>query len=237
MGKEKEMLQAIKLSTGLLILSILSPNSNAKMIALSNICPTVEVKCISGDCCDSPFEFKVLVNNIRPTDKPVYKWSVSNGKIISGQGTAAIKVDSTGFEGHFVNASVEIDGIEANCALTASASQTICDSLPPSRYFDQYGNISFINEKSHLDRFAAQLQNDHLAKGYLIIYNNNLKRAKRAKNYLVKKYKINTDRIVIIEGGKNNSSAIELYVVPYGGELPTANPTVTPNNSFNRNRA
>ena len=107
------------------------------MIALSNICPTVEVKCISGDCCDSPFEFKVLVNNIRPTDKPVYKWSVSNGKIISGQGTAAIKVDSTGFEGHFVNASVEIDGIEADCALTASASQTICDSLPPSRYFDQ----------------------------------------------------------------------------------------------------
>ena len=88
-----------------------------------------------------------------------------------------------------------------------------------------------------MDRFAAQLQNDHLAKGYLIIYNNNLKRAKRAKNYLVKKYKINTDRIVIIEGGKNNSSAIELYVVPYGGELPTANPTVTPNNSFNRNRA
>ncbi len=41
-----------------------------------------------------------------PSDKRVFRWSVSKGRITSGQGTALIKVDASGFEGQTITATV-----------------------------------------------------------------------------------------------------------------------------------
>jgi hypothetical protein len=232
--KERQMFRATTHITGLIILSMLFSASPAKPSASSNQCPTITIECISdNDCCNSPFEFVVHINGKRPTDKPVYKWSISAGEIVSGQGTASIKVDAAKYPGQVVTATVEIDGLEPGCAKTASVTQTICDS-PASRLFDQYGNISFTKEKSRLDMFANQLKEMPGAQGYLIAYNDSRKRAERAKQYLVDKHNVEAERIVVVEGGKREDLTIELYIVPAGANPPSANLPMPSNNSFNR---
>jgi hypothetical protein len=230
------MFRAITYIVGLIILSMLFPTSHTKSSVSSNQCPTITVECISdNDCCNSPFEFVAHINGKRPTDKPVYKWSISAGEIVSGQGTSYIKVDAARFPGQFVTATVEIDDLEPGCANTASVTQTICHS-PASRLFDQYGNISFTKEKSRLDVFANQLNEMPGAQGYLIAYNDSRKRAERAKQYLVDKHNVEAERIVVVEGGTREDLTIELYIVPTGANPPSANPQTPSNNSFNRTR-
>ena|SRR5215204_3264773 len=54
-----------------------------------------------------------------------YTWTVSQGEIIDGQGTPEIKVKTTGKMSGTVKATVEIDGMCADCAKTASATAKI----------------------------------------------------------------------------------------------------------------
>src|SRR4028119_1431828 len=106
------MLQPIAHFVSIITLLTL-PFSSSNSMEASNACPKIIIECNSGkDCCDSPFEFSAQIKGIRPIDKPTYKWLVSGGKIISGQGTSAIKVDSTEFKGKTVTAVLEIDEVE-----------------------------------------------------------------------------------------------------------------------------
>ena len=54
-----------------------------------------------------------------------YNWSISAGTIISGQGTARILVNIKELSDQFVTATLEVGGLPANCANTASASAEI----------------------------------------------------------------------------------------------------------------
>ena len=51
-----------------------------------------------------------------------YNWAISAATIISGQGTAKIMVNTEGLGGMFVTATVELGGLPAKCARTASSS-------------------------------------------------------------------------------------------------------------------
>ncbi len=48
-----------------------------------------------------------------------YDWAISNGTMIEGQGTAIIKVDTSGINDTVVEARVEIKGLPTNCQNTA----------------------------------------------------------------------------------------------------------------------
>jgi hypothetical protein len=186
----------------------------------SNACPKIIIECNSGkDCCNSPFGFSARIEGIRPIDKPTYKWLVSGGKIISGQGTSAIKVDSTESKGGTVTGVLEVDGVELGCDVSASVSSEICEP-PQIIEIDAYGKISFTKEKSRLDRFANELKEISGAKAYLIAYNNNRERAEQAKQYLVTEQKIEASQIAILEGGGNQEFSMQLYLVPKGAEPP-----------------
>src|ERR1043165_3773873 len=44
------------------------------------------------------------------------------------------------------------------------------DKRVPDQPFDSYGDLSWEDEKAHLDNFAIALQNDPGATGYIIVY-------------------------------------------------------------------
>jgi hypothetical protein len=90
--------------------------------------------------------------------KLTFKWTVSPGIIIGGQATSSVFVDITGFEGKGVTATVEVGGLPDNCGKKASCS-LIPGSRPPiARKFDQYGDLSWAEERARLDKFARRLE-------------------------------------------------------------------------------
>lgn len=63
----------------------------------------------------------------RPKPSLSYKWKVSAGRIVSGQGTPSIMVDTQGLDGRYITATVEIgrNGLPAACELVRTASCSV----------------------------------------------------------------------------------------------------------------
>ncbi len=98
-----------------------------------------------------------------------------------------------------------------------STTKVTPDALPK---FDEYGNISFSEEKKRLDYFAKELQAVADEPGYIIEYRTKqqkkraLARAERARDYLVRVKGIDRKRIHLINGGYQTKSRIELRLGP-----------------------
>ena len=65
-------------------------------------------------------QIKITTTQVGGTT-PTFKWSLTAGKIASGQGTANIVVDSTGLAGKTIVANLELGGLPSTCATTASS--------------------------------------------------------------------------------------------------------------------
>ncbi|HKS40956.1 MAG TPA: hypothetical protein VJX74_10125 [Blastocatellia bacterium] len=104
-----------------------------------------------------------------------------------------------------------------------------------ARKVDEYGDIAFESEKPRLDNFAIELKSDPNAVGYLIVYAGRRAvkgiaktRALRAKNYLVKKRRLPSNRIVWVDGGYREDLSTEMHIAPRGATAPSASPSVDP---------
>ena len=119
-------------------------------------CPAISVSC--PDSNTGPILNFSANKSGGDAAKLTFNWTVSSGIIISGQGTALMFVDITGFEGKGVTATVEVGGLPDNCGKKASCS-LIPGSRPPiARKFDQYGDLSWAEERARLDKFAGHLE-------------------------------------------------------------------------------
>ena len=78
-----------------------------------------EVK--AGDTLD--FEVRLAGGGF--VNGPQYNWTLENGVIASGQGTAAIVVKPDGVPGTLVTATVNIGGVDRNCGCALSASESV----------------------------------------------------------------------------------------------------------------
>lgn len=105
-----------------------------------------------------------------------------------------------------------------------------------STYFplDTYHDISFEEEKSPLDNFAINLTEDRTKKGYIVVYAGRdgraaaaRARAERAKNYLVNERGIKARRVVTMYGGRRETFAVELYILPGRAPAPTPHRTLS----------
>ena len=102
--------------------------------------------------------------------------------------------------------------------------------------FDEYGNLSFSDEKARLDNFAIQLINEEKSWGYIIVYAGRKatlgeaqRRADRAKDYLVRVRKISPGKIVTVDGGHHEDLTVQLFVLPPNFDTkPLVHPTVDP---------
>jgi hypothetical protein len=104
----------------------------------------------------------------------------------------------------------------------------------------EYSDVSLKAEKNQLNKFA-QLLRRYSSKifaspeGYILSYAGKrarpreaTTRAHRAKNYLVKVWRIDPRRIVTRDAGHREKPTIELYLVPAGGTAPHLTPTIDP---------
>jgi len=88
-------------------------------------CPTVSVACQADIGSKQTLTFIATVSGGFPIDTvPIYQWSLSAGKVISGQGTSTIGVDVSELAGQSVTATVSIGGYDPRCKEISVASCT-----------------------------------------------------------------------------------------------------------------
>jgi hypothetical protein len=128
---------------------------------------------------------------------------------------------------------VDVGGYPTSCNTSASCSWIVCKIVP--RKVDEYGDLTFTDERGRLDSFATELQNDPSSMGYIMAYAGRRarrgeaqRRGEQAKSYLVKEYGLEDARLVVVDGGHKEWRTVELFIVPSGATPPVASPTVDP---------
>jgi len=185
---------------------------------------------------DTTLQFKVRTTGTLHTTKPEFKWKVSAGTIIGGQGTDQISVDTVGLGGQEVTTTVELSGATLGCNGSASIRTQI---EPPvlrcGRPFDEYGDIKFEDEESRLDNFAIQLSNEPLTSGYILMTagqktfkNEATEHLNRIKSYLVNVREIDANRVVTLDCGFTLDLTVKLYIVLPGSTLACNNSVELP---------
>jgi N-acetylated-alpha-linked acidic dipeptidase len=92
-------------------------------------CPTISVTCPDDSISGGPLRFSALVKGGRSIGSLSYHWTVSGGRIRSGQGTHTIEVDRSNTSHSALTGVVDIGGFDSKCAHEASCSQV--PPLPP----------------------------------------------------------------------------------------------------------
>ena len=190
-------------------------------------CPAIEISCPTYVAVDQPITFTSRYTGGVPANATaVYNWSVSAGKIIEGQGTNTIKVDTTGLAGETVRATLSMGGYTLECS--ADCAVTIPLPKLTSRRFDEFPDISRNDEKARLDNFAIELQSDPTATAYVIVYPGKTSKrgdvqhhSSRIVEYLVHSRGLDERRIVTLVGSTRDQLSVELWVTPQGAAPPT----------------
>ncbi|HYY56871.1 MAG TPA: hypothetical protein VE842_06020 [Pyrinomonadaceae bacterium] len=190
-------------------------------------CLTITIDTPSQIICPAAaVTFTASVEGDEPNAKRTFNWTVSTGKIISGQGTSTITVATAGASGDAdyqgIRASVEVGGLTASCSTTASCTVQL-KAFCPDRKFDEFGDLSFDEEKARLESYISRLQSDQDTLGLIKAYAGRCARVDEADTRLerMRDYLVNLrglDRIVTKnEGCQEEDQAevrIELWVMP-----------------------
>jgi len=83
------------------------------------LCPTVSVSC--SNRVDSQTTFEATVAGGDPEMKPIYNWSVTAGKIISGQGTSKLTVDISDLGSRSITATVSLGRADPACTISQAS--------------------------------------------------------------------------------------------------------------------
>jgi hypothetical protein len=192
------------------------------------VCPTVSVSCPDAPAEGQPVTFTATVSGGSANVTPSYNWTVSAGRITSGQGTPSITVDINGLAGQTIRANLDVGGYNTPCPASCATSVQIPNN---PRKFDVYPDIAFNDEKARLDNFAIQLQSEPTAKGYIIVHPSRSarpgvaqRRAQRAADYLINTRGLDRSRVVTSVEAPADEWVFELWIVPEGAHLPTAQP-------------
>ncbi len=154
-----------------------------------------------------------------------YDWTVSQGEIVSGQGTPVITVQTTpDMAGGNVTATVNIGGdLCANCEKSRSEVAGIAQTgkLTP---VDEFGALQRDDIKARIDNFYIQLSNDPGSQGYIINYGSAKDIATREKAIrdAIRFLKRDPSRVTFVRGGdRGNGIETQLFTVPSGVQPPT----------------
>lgn len=191
------------------------------------VCPNVTVSCPDAASENAPTTFTATISGGSSGIMPTYDWTVSAGRIISGQGTPSITVDTAGLAGQTIRTNLEVGGYGMRCPASCATSIPIMNK---PRKFDEYYDIARNDEKARLDNYAIQLQSEPGSQAYIIVYpsrrarpNDAQERAQRISDYLVNSRGIDSHRIVTTIGQSREDWLFELWVVPEGAQPPSPN--------------
>lgn len=191
-------------------------------------CPNVAIECPEQVVVGEPLTFRSTVTGGSGGVASTYNWTVSNGRIIDGQGTGTIRVDTTGLAGQSVTATLSMGGYNLDCSATC----TVQFPVPVEcRKFDEFPAIAYNDEKARLDNFAIGLQNDPTSTAYVIVYPGQRgrpgdvqKHTTRIVDYLVNSRGIGAQRIVTLVGPARDELLVELWLCPQGARPPNSAP-------------
>ena len=188
------------------------------------VCPEVKLSCPDHATEKAPVTFTASLSGGAPGVVATYNWTVSNGHIVSGQGTSSITVDTAGLAGLTISATVDVGGYGIPCPGSCSVSLPIEEI---SKKFDEYYDIARNDEKARLDNYAIELQNEPGRQGYIIVYparkaksNDAQQRAQRISDYLINSRGIDPSRFTVKIGAARDGWLTELWIVPQGAPAP-----------------
>jgi hypothetical protein len=152
-----------------------------------------------------------------------FAWQVSAGKIIRGQGSSQIIVDLDSINTDditHITGSVEAKGFSPECQNKEAFSLTLDPKCNAPQKFDEYEDIPFTEEKEHLDNLGTSFTGSGVETvAYIVAYAGRRScdkeaewRLNRAKEYLVGKYNILEERIIIVDGGYRENFAVHLFL-------------------------
>jgi hypothetical protein len=179
-------------------------------------CPRVTVSC--ANTLQPTYQFTASVTEADANQRFAYHWTVSAGKIVSGQGTPVITVIGE----PTLTATVRLTGLPSVCIqTTASCSVNVgYHHVPPVQKIDQFGSIPFQKVKPHLDKLAHDLRNSPGALGS-IVSTRKWALAKNAVDYLLSKHGIPSERILLVDQKRKGPLLIKLFIVPPGASPPS----------------
>lgn len=194
-------------------------------------CPHVSV---SGDMYalrgNKPLKFTAYVNSADPKANITLNWTVSAGRITSGQGTDTITVEVPESEYKKTTATVELSGLSDECA--NKASDTTVVGIVPYKVFEleEFGGEGL---QTRLDYLAGFLLNEPSLLGYIIVYGGRDERRSEvqfrvdsSRDYLVSSRGITPDRFRVIKGGYREKTTIEIWLSTREKPAPIPTPTV-----------
>ncbi|MGB7209405.1 MAG: hypothetical protein WBD27_12140 [Pyrinomonadaceae bacterium] len=154
-----------------------------------------------------------------------YRWSVSKGEVIEGQGSLSIKVRAEWKTEITLTATLEVVGLPEGCPKAASETAGMTIDMGPL-LVDEFSLAPVRIDKPRLSSFVDELKRNKYSYGYIIEYftPETKRRVLDRKvamitNYLTKTKGIDPKgfKIVIVEGVKNRT---KLYIIPPGADFP-----------------
>jgi hypothetical protein len=188
------------------------------------VCPTVAIECPDRVDLSGPLTFRSSVTGGSPNNARTYNWNVTAGRIIEGQGTDTIRVDTSGLAGQTVTATLSLGGYNLDCSATCAVQFPVPVA---GKKFDEFPAIAYNDEKARLDNYAIEMQNDPTATAYVIVHPGRSDRPKdvqkqtaRVVDYLVNSRGLSRERIVTVVGPPQDALQVELWLYPQGAKLP-----------------
>ena len=83
-------------------------------------CPTISVSC-PDDLASKSITFEATVKGGDPEMKATYSWSITGGRIVSGQGTSKLTVDISDLGGRSMTATVSLGGADPACTIAQAS--------------------------------------------------------------------------------------------------------------------
>lgn len=171
------------------------------------------------------------VNTMSDSPALRYDWKISAGRIISGEGTSRITIDTTGATVIDVDINVN-DGKYPQCQQgDILVTEVIPEIVRPKAYIcDEFAIPKPDDLKARLDNCTIQIQNLPEGKLYIFIYPapdrkgnttaNYNRMYKLTTDYLIGKKGLDKSRFEVINGGARANGRFVIWIIPPGADYP-----------------
>lgn len=152
-----------------------------------------------------------------------YEWTTTKGKIVSGQGTRSISIDTTGLKGENITAEVKIKGLYENCPNTASEIGSVVQPII-TEPLDYFGKLSDDEIKARLANLYFALEQNLSSRGYIQISGTAKEIANRRRQIkkAIRFFKLDANRTTVAECERLDAVEFRtiVWIVPPGAKFP-----------------
>ena len=166
-----------------------------------------------------------------------FNWELSEGRLVSGQGTGRVTVDTSNIAAATVSCidiKLQVQGAPPYMENEKTCKLRVDPKCNEPALFDIYGGTSAKEARQHLDRFAAYLKDAGPdVTTYIMSYAGRSAchyeaewRADQVRKYLVERGKVPNDHIITVDGGVRENWNVDLFVQGHGTCGPLPSPTL-----------